>query len=157
MELTVWAFILFGIGLVMLVAEAFLPTHGLLGIAGAAALVGGIACSFAINQYLGLATLIGTAIASPFAFTLAMRIWPRTPVGRRIVLGPVESRLQPPLVRLGAVGKAISELRPMGTAEFEGERLEVRSDMGMIAPGTKVQVVNIDAGQLVVRAVDSNV
>jgi membrane-bound ClpP family serine protease len=121
---------------------------------GAAAIVGGIACCFAINQYLGLAALAGTAIASPFAFAAAMKVWPRTPIGRRMVLQPVESRLQPPLIRLGEVGVAISELRPMGTCQFGDERVEVRSDLGMIPPGAKVKVVNIDAGRLIVRPAD---
>jgi membrane-bound ClpP family serine protease len=155
MELSTWTFILFAAGIVLLLAELFLPTHGLLGVCGGAAIVGGIACGFAINQYLGLTLLVLTAIASPFAAAGAMKIWPRTPLGRRMVLGPVESRLQPPLVRLGEVGVALSELRPMGTCQFGDERVEVRSDLGMIRPGTKVKVVNVDAGRLIVRSIEA--
>lgn len=155
MDLWTWALILFATGIVMLVAEMFLPTHGLLGVGGASAIVGAIACCFAINQYLGVAALVLTAVASPFVFGAAMKLWPKTPLGRRMVLQPTESRLQPPLVRLGEEGVALSELRPMGTCQFGDQRVEVRSDLGLIPPGTKVKVVNIDAGRLIVRAVEA--
>jgi membrane-bound serine protease (ClpP class) len=71
-----------------------------------------------------------------------------------MVLQPVESRLQPPLIRLGAEGVAVSELRPMGTCQFGDERVEVRSDLGIIPAGKKVKVVNIESGRLIVRPAD---
>jgi membrane-bound ClpP family serine protease len=155
MDPVAWIFILFAAGLVLLTAEVFLPTHGLLGVAGAVCVVGGVASSFAINQYVGLTVLAVTALATPFAAALAMKIYPKTPIGRRMVLGKVESRLQPPTVGLGETGVALSELRPMGMCEFGDQRVEVRSDLGMIPAGTKVRVVNVDAGRLVVRRVDA--
>lgn len=155
MDYSTWAFILFAAGIVMLAAEVFLPTHGLLGLGGAAAIVGAIACCFAINEVVGITALVLSAVASPFAFAGAMKVWPRTPIGRRMVLQPTESRLQPPLVRLGEQGVALSELRPMGTCQFGDERVEVRSDLGLIPPGTKVKVVNIESGRLIVRALET--
>lgn len=157
MDATAWIIILFALGIVLFVAEMFLPSHGLLGILAAAALVGGVVACFSVNQYAGLAAVLAVAVAIPVGGGLMLKYWPKTPVGRRMTLQAVESRLQPPLIRLGAEGVAISELRPMGMCQFGGERVEVRSDLGMIPPGTRVRVVNIDAGRLIVRTVDATV
>lgn len=151
MDSVAWIAIFFALGLILFAAELFLPTHGLLGILGAAAVVAGVIGCFYVNQYAGLAAVLATAILAPLGTGLMVRMWPKTPVGRRMTLQPVESRLQPPLIRLGAEGVALSELRPMGVCQFGDERVEVRSDLGMIAPGTRVRVVNIDAGRLIVR------
>jgi membrane-bound ClpP family serine protease len=152
MDLSTWAFIFFAIALVFYVAEVFLPSHGMLGILGTLAMVGCIVVCFRINQYLGLGVMLASLIAAPFATLAAIKVWPKTPVGRRMVLQPFESHVAGPSVKIGDIGVAMSELRPMGTCEFAGERFEVRSQLGMIAAGTKVKVIGIDAGRLVVRA-----
>jgi len=153
MDLTTWAFIFLAISIVMLIAEIFLPSHGMLGLLGGAAIVACIIVCFRINQYLGLGALLAAAVASPFLFTLAMRIWPRTPIGRRMTLQPVESHVTPPAIQIGQIGTALTQLRPMGTCEFGQQRVEVRSELGMIPAGSKVEVVNIDGGRLIVRKV----
>jgi membrane-bound ClpP family serine protease len=151
MEASTWAFLLFGISLILLVAELFLPSHGLLGLLATAAMVAAIIICFRINQYLGLGVLLLVAMATPFAISGAMKMWPKTPIGRRMMLQPTQSVITAPEVEIGAVGVAMSELRPMGTVDFDGERLEVRTQIGMIAPGSKVRVVRVDAGRVIVE------
>lgn len=151
MDLTVWAFIFLAVSITLLVAEVFLPSHGLLGLFGTIALICMIVVCFRINQYLGLGVMLASLVAAPFAFSFAMKIWPRTPVGRRLMLQPTQSMIEPPKFPVGTIGTAMSELRPMGTCDFNGERVEVRSQLGMIPAGTIVAVVQIDAGRLIVR------
>jgi membrane-bound ClpP family serine protease len=106
--------LLIGIGIAMLVAELLLPTHGILGVIGLIALAAAIGVCFWISEMVGLIVLIGSVVVSPFAVNLAMKIWERSPVGRRMILQPVDSTVLPAGVRIGQIGVAMSELRPMG-------------------------------------------
>ncbi len=83
-----------------------------------------------------------------------MRIWPTTPLGRRIVL---QNTVNPaPLlpVRIGQSGTTTSELRPMGLCDFDGQRIEVKSEIGIIESGRRITVVNIDQRLPIVRKAD---
>lgn len=155
MDLSTWAFIFLGISLALFVAEVFLPSHGLLGILATLAIIACIVVCFRINSYLGLGVMLVTLIAAPFAAIAAVKIWPRTPIGRRMMLQPIDSKVEHPTVVIGAIGTALSELRPMGMCEFGDERVEVRSQLGLIAAGQKVKITSIDAGRVIVRAADA--
>jgi membrane-bound ClpP family serine protease len=151
MSYTEWAILLYLIGAVILVAEVFIPSHGLLGLMGGMSIVGAIVVAFMVSYGVGLAALLITVAAMPFAWAAAMKIWPKTPIGRRVLLPAVESELAPPTVQIGQSGVTVSELRPMGMCEFEGQRVEVMAEYGMIPAGTKVRVVNVDNRRPVVR------
>lgn len=56
-------------------------------------------------------------------------------------------------VRPGDTGTAISALRPAGTAEFDGHRVEVTADQGYLPNGTAVRVREIQGTRIVVEAV----
>lgn len=147
--------ILFCIGLagVLFLAELLLPTHGVLGGLAVAALVVAIGTCFYLNQWLGLGVLVAALLASPFLGSLFVRIYPRTLIGRRVVLQPVEHHLQAPPIQIGQVGVAVSELRPMGECEFGAKRIEVRSERGIVPAGTPVKIVSVNGGCPLVRIV----
>ncbi len=54
---------------------------------------------------------------------------------------------------IGKEGLALSDLRPIGTAEFADERVDVSTDGEYINKGTPVKVVRFDNMKVVVRAV----
>ena len=56
------------IGIVLLVGELFLPTHGLLGVLGGAATVVSAVRALMLNQWLGVAEVLAIMIATPFAW-----------------------------------------------------------------------------------------
>lgn len=153
MTYTEWAIFLSVAGIILIAAELFLPTHGLLGALGACAVIGALVFCFLINIWLGTAAFVGTTLATPFVFALAIRLMPKTLVGRRLVLPPINNPVPPMPVQIGQVGLTVSELRPMGICEFDGQRVEVLSEYGMIPPGQKVQVVNLHSRKPTVRAV----
>jgi len=142
-------------GVVLLIGELMLPTQGVLGLLGCGVIGYAIWRAFGVNQWLGLGLLLATIVATPFAITAAVNIWPRTPIGRRMMLQPTESIVQPPRVGLGQHGVTISELRPSGVCEFDHERHDARAEFGTIASGKTVRVVRIDDGRIIVRAVDA--
>ncbi|MDE3001723.1 MAG: ATP-dependent Clp protease proteolytic subunit [Gemmatimonadota bacterium] len=55
---------------------------------------------------------------------------------------------------IGLVGKAITDLRPAGTALFGDERIDVVSESEWVTEGTPVKVVSAEGYRHVVRAVD---
>lgn len=155
MDLLTWAIILFAVGLVLLAGELLLPTHGALGALGLAGIGAGIGCCFAINRWLGLGVFVVCIILSPLVFSLAMKIWPRTPIGKRLMLQHTEKPLDimPRCVAVGETGVTVTEMRPMGEVEFTDLRIEAVSDRGIIPAGTSVRVMSTDGGRTTVRAI----
>ena len=149
------AILLFAAAAALIVLEMLLPAHGVIGLLGAVALLVGIGVLFYLNQALGLAVATGLTVATPFGIALWMKIWPRTPVGRRLFLPPAPpgagGRITTPPLHVGQTGTTVSELRPMGMCEFEGVRLEARSEHGMIPPAATVRVVSVVDGHVIVR------
>lgn len=152
------AIILFAGGVILLLAEVFLPTHGLLGVMGALGLLGGVGVCFSINEFLGLGAAVTLVVLMPFATALWVKVWPHTPAGKRLILGPVapSDADAESAVHVGQVGVVVSELRPGGVCEFgpASERVEARSERGAVIPaGHRVEVVALVDHRPVVRAV----
>ena len=144
-------------GIVMLIAELLLPTHGILGVVAVIAFLLAIGACFYINQYLGFVIFLAAALSTPFVTTAAMNIWPKTPVGRRLVLATVETPPQAPAVFIGQTGTAVGQLRPMGQCDFGDTRIEAQSEHGVIEAGTPVKVVAIINGRATVRRMESSI
>lgn len=56
---------------------------------------------------------------------------------------------------VGRTGVALTELRPIGTAVFDDERVDVTTDGEYLDKGTPVKVVRADNMKVVVRAAPS--
>jgi len=149
------AILLFVVGIVLLVAELLLPTGGLLGVLGGLALVGGVVVCFMIDRWLGVAVAVGGVIAAPFIGAWAIRIYPKTPIGKKMILSGEQTVVRPPPVHIGQTGVAVTHLRPGGEVEFDNERVEVLSDRGIINAGRTVRVVAIENGRPIVREVQN--
>jgi membrane-bound serine protease (ClpP class) len=146
-------FLFLAAAIVLIVAEALLPTHGVLGLFGLFCLVGALVIVFLINQYVGLIVFAAAVVASPFVVHASMRLWARSPVGRKLILQPLETAPRSSSIALGQTGTAVTELRPIGECDFGGLRLEAASELGIIAAGQKVKVVAVINGRPTVRAV----
>jgi len=53
---------------------------------------------------------------------------------------------------LGKVGVTLTPLRPAGTAEIDGERIDVVTEGSYLDSQTKIQVYKVDSGRVVVRS-----
>src|SRR2546427_9000158 len=91
MTLFALAIFLFSIATALLIAETLLPAHGALGVLAVGAMVGGIVVCYRISHALGLYVAVGLALAAPFAGAVWVKLWPKTPLGRRLVLGSTRS------------------------------------------------------------------
>ena len=149
--------LLFAAGIVLLVAEVGLPSHGVLGLLGALCIVAGVGVVFYLRQWVGVVLAVGLTVATPFMITLWLKIWPRTPLGRRLILSsPAPARQSTASAAderswIGQSGVTASELRPGGTCDFAGERVACTAEHGLIPPGTAVRIITVIDGRPVVR------
>lgn len=156
-----WVAVLLVVGLVTLALEVFVPSGGVLGFLSLVALVTGVALAF-VEQgpWLGTAVLAVTCLAVPTVLALAFRVFPETPLGRRVLPPPPSpDEVVPDADRRAAVrtlvgrrGQATSDLLPWGGVEIDGVGHEALSEGGPIARGAAVEVVGTQATALLVRA-----
>ena len=148
---------------VLIVAEVFVPSGGLISICAIACLVGGIVIFF---QYSVIAGWIGIGIAAimiPSVLVVAYKIFPKTRFGKSVTLTPPERRQGdaiPDTDRLkellGAVGVVLTTLRPVGMCDFSGQRVECVAESGYVDNGKKVKVINVESTQLTVRIIEES-
>lgn len=158
--------VLLGAGVLMLLVEAIaLPGAGAFGVLGALAVLGSVYLSLVghpatAESYTQAAGILGAALVAALVSIWALfRVLPTSNrFGRSgVVLGQVMSREsgyvagagRPELV--GTTGTAITDLRPSGSAEFRGERLDVVAEGGYILAGTPVVIAQSDGYRHVVR------
>ncbi len=166
------------LGLLLIAGEILIwPGSLWMGLSGAALLVGGLVLSglgpgFSLESGFdrqrlfsaGASMLINSAIAVAVMLVLS-RFLPRTPVLRRLVLVPggagVVGGAMPEsggrhaeLARVGALGRALSPLRPVGKVALDADpslEFEARSSGALIDAGARVRVVEFSAARLVVE------
>jgi membrane-bound ClpP family serine protease len=153
MDPLLWITLLSVLGIALLIAEALIPSHGLLGVMSALCFAGVIGVCFYLNQWLGLGVLTGGIVASPFLGAFLIEAWKRTPVGKRMVLTATVGEAPQIGVRVGQVGLALSELRPSGEVDFDDQRVQAVSEGGIIPVGSRVKVISVSDGIATVRQV----
>lgn len=150
------------LGLFLCAAEIFLPTMGILAVLGIAAVIAGVSMIFRVDSTQGLVTLIVIFVLVPVATPLLLKLWPHTPLGKRFFLSAAEEDAtvasMPTLLELeqlrGRYGKTVAPLRPSGTAEFDGRRVDVMSEGDLVDAGRWVRCVDVRAGRVLVRPVE---
>ncbi len=160
----VWAVVLIGAALALVIIEAFVPSGGVIGLLAATSLIAGVIMLFRVNTVLGLVGATVALIAIPFVVVFLLNLWPNTPIGRMLTLRDDddkskqeedESESEPKVENAGPrvdqSGKAVTDLRPVGTCLIDGRREECLAERGMIEAGTPIRVVSVDGKQIKVR------
>src|SRR5262245_15953268 len=157
-----YAYGLILVALLLLAAELFIPSFGVLFVLGIAGLVVGVAFAFGHSTVHGLVTLIAVFVIVPILAPVLLHYWPKTALGRRFFLTGTEeddtlakmpTNLELEQLR-GRYGKTVSALRPSGVVEFDGRRVDTMSEGGMIDPGQWVRCIDVKAGKVIVRQVE---
>lgn len=147
---------IFGAGMLLLIIEAFIPSFGIVGISGTAAVFTAIAWA-AIDTGQGLRILLVALGVAVVLFLLAGRFLKRSSVWSQIVLKYSETKDRGYIApsdeasMVGRVGVAFTALRPAGIAEIDGKRMDVVSDGAFVALGVAVVVVKTEGTRIVVR------
>ncbi|MBI3823639.1 MAG: hypothetical protein HY289_13300 [Planctomycetes bacterium] len=173
-EFTLLAIMLFLLGLVFLGVEVFVvPGLGFVGVAGAVLMflslllvtlehwptnpnewadLGGTFGALAIGIALAVVGAVGltwSLPSIPFLNKMVLK-----PPGEEADAGPSTSLSNSgTLALLGAIGVAITPLRPAGKAQFSGQFLDVMTDGDFVSPGGRVQVVEVEGTRVIVKEV----
>ncbi len=148
-------------GIVLLMIEIFVPAYGMIGAIGVGVLGYGLYRLFLISETAGFIGVIILAIALPTALVITVKNWHRTPAGRYIsspnpLLAESDRMPTSQLAALvGQTGRAMTMLRPVGTCQFENQRVECKAEYGIISKGTEVLAIRLVDRTVLVRPVAS--
>jgi len=138
-----WAAILIGMAILLLLTELVIPSAGLLGFFSAASMFAAIIMLFQYDTAVGLVGAILALVALPLVFAVALKVLPHTPIAKRLRLKNPDADPKPSQAvasLLNAQGTALTDLRPVGTCLIAGQRVECLAETGLIRAGSKVQV-----------------
>ncbi|MFB0552822.1 MAG: NfeD family protein [Phycisphaerae bacterium] len=157
----VFAIFLYFACAVLIIAEVFVPSGGLISLCALACLVGGALIFF---QHSVAAGWIGVGIAAvmiPGVLIFAYKIFPKTRFGKSVTLTPPERQQGDAIPDtselkelLGEVGVVLTPMRPVGMCDFAGQRVECVAEGGYIDKDKKVKVIDVESTQLTVRKIE---
>lgn len=159
MHLLGWALVLLLIGLALIMLEVFVPSGGIIGFMAALTILAAIGLGFYASPLLGVGLTFASIVAVPALISLALRIWPSTPMGRRILLAaPTENEVLPDneLLRelkqlVGRTGVAKTVMLPSGAILVDGRTIDAVAQGMAIDPGQKIRVVEVRGMRVMVR------
>jgi len=147
------------IGLLVVVAEVFIPSMGLLSIIA----IGLISYSLylvstGVSSQVFWIFLGGDLLILPMVLILGLKILGRSSLALKKELSSrdgVVSQSPDQASYLDKMGKTITALRPSGAALIDGQRLDVVADGDYMDAETPVRVVRIAGNQIIVNRLDS--
>ncbi len=160
----IWGIVLIGLAVVLGFAELFVPSHGALGLTSGVLALTGVICMFKYDTTWGVSTGLALIVLAPIGVGFGMKIWPHTPLGKRIIGAPTEEQLRQDRQKeeaakaarralVGKQGTVLTDLRPVGKVDIEGVRHEVLSETSFLSAGTRVRVTHADLQLIKVREV----
>ena len=155
-----YAILLLLLGIVLVLLEAFIPSGGILGVFAAIALVFSLVFAFKEGDATGFAFLAIVVICVPAGVIFGLKIFPHTPIGRRVILKPtVESVKERGKAGvsdenfshlIGRIGKTVTPLRPSGIIEINNERYSAVAEGEIIDNNVEIVVVKVEGNSVVV-------
>ncbi len=161
MDPWIWAVLLLALGTGLALLEVFFPSAGILGFLAATALIAAIVMGFCQSATVGATILLVIAAGLPTLIALALQYWPRTAMGRRVLLVAPKSEDVLPndpdkeffKGLVGRTGKAKSKLLLSGVITVDGRTLDAVSESMPVEVGQAVRIVQVRGHTLVVRPV----
>ncbi|MFO3665620.1 NfeD family protein [Anaerococcus sp. ENR0831] len=146
----------FVMGITLLAIEIFIPSFGVIGIAGLILTMYSVMDSFASTQ-MGFLILIVSAIAIILTVTIYVKLGFDRNLFDRFILKNTNSSQRGynsknnHSVLIGKSGITKTILRPTGRIEVEGNAYDAKSDSDFIGKDKEVEVVAIKDGHIIVK------
>ena len=152
-----WAFLLFLAGLMLILAEFFIP-GGISGLFGFAMLVGStILGTYAYPDY-AVPIIFFELFSGIICLIVGIMFLTRSKAGGLLRLESTQ-RVEDGYVNvpsdmslIGAVGEVYTPLRPAGTILLGGRRIDAVSDGTLIDKGATIRVIEVHGNRVVVEA-----
>jgi membrane-bound serine protease (ClpP class) len=153
---------MFIIGVILVLIEFFIP-GGIIGLLGFTAVVGSLFLATGDPVHMTISLLIAVTV-SILVFILLVKVFGKQmKFFRKMILTDATKTEQGyvsnpnRLDLLGAEGKALTDLRPSGTALVKEERVDVVTEGSFISKGSAIIIVKVEGSRVVVREIpDSN-
>jgi len=159
-----WPVMILLVAVGLLILECFIPSGGVIGVLSALAFATAVGTAFSFcGLKIGTAFLAGTAALIPGLIYLAVLWWPKTPIGRRILIQPPDEQLLRPdghRERQQWVGRraiAVTALLPSGAIRLGERTVDAMSDGMAIEKDSVVEIVAVRGVHLIVRPTDQPV
>ena len=159
----VFAIFLYFVCAALIVAEVIVPSGGLISFCALACLIGGLVIFFQHSPATGWLGVVIAVVMIPLVLIGAYKIFPKTKFGKSVTLTPPQRQKGDAIAdtaqlkeMLGAVGLVLTPLRPVGTCDFSGQRLECVAESGYVDKGKKVKVIRVQGTQLTVRVIEDD-
>jgi len=153
------AMMLFALGIILLIAEILLPTGGILIVGSLLFFALGIGMILARGTVTeAIVAMVVVAVGLPAVGYVAVAAYRRMSIG-----GELESSAAPleiaGLAELESLknrtGKTVSPMRPSGTVEFDGRRIDAMAEGVMIDAGVWVRCVSVKGTTVLVREMEA--
>ena len=150
-----WALLICGV--LLLGAEIYVP-GGILGTIGAIALIGAVLLGSNFGWIGGTLSAVGIVVLAAFVVYLWIRVFPRTPAGRRLTLA-MDGRAfklddATERAEIGQEGVAQSALWPAGIGLVQGRRCDVITRSVWVDAGRRFRVIGVEGTRLIVEPLD---
>ena len=155
------AIILYCAAIGLALVDLYVPSAGMLVILSFVAAVGSVLFGFRASTTSGMTMLTLVAASVPVLAIIAMRVWPQTPVARRIVLPPPPETPTPVSNEsdslqewIGCVVESEYPLMPSGQLTIGRKPFNAMAEAGYIDAGQRVEIVAVRQRNLIVRPTD---
>lgn len=160
-EMNAWTIVLFVLGIIFCAIEMCVPGFGFFGISGIVMIVAGIIVRMVCGGDLEM--LLYMILIAMVLLILMLVVFSKLitksrlgksavfDVGTAVPEDKTEGTKHYDYL-LGAEGKVLTDLRPVGKADFNGETVEVVAQSGFVETGETVTVISCEGGKVTVAA-----
>jgi membrane-bound ClpP family serine protease len=156
------AAVLIGCGVVMLAAEFFLPTGGVLVVVGVVGFIIAVSVIVLYGTFTeAIVAVLGLSIGLPIAWSGLVYAWKSMALSSGLDSESLASTFAsvPEVAELelyrGRFGRTLTPMRPAGSVEIDGRRVDAMSEGMMIDAGMPIKCVDVKPGKVIVRQVES--
>jgi len=150
--------LLFVVGMVLVIAEMFQPGFGFFGVFGVLTLIG---CIFVTANTVTEGIILTIAITALLLimFFIFLVLFSKGKIPGKLILLQAETTEEGYVgtsdysAFLGKTGLVTTLCRPVGSADFEGKKIEVVTMGEYIENGTSIEVIEVEGNRVVVREV----
>ena len=155
------ALILFALGMLFLMLEAFVMTgFAITGILGIIAIFGSMIL-LSSSVVAGVISVVVTVVVMTLILVVSFQYMKKKNLIQRFILKDrtdTESGYTSPNmdneIYMGREGYTLTPLRPAGSMKIDEERVDVVSEGDFVESGVKVRVVGIDGTRIIVRTIE---
>ena len=150
------------VAMILIVVEICTPTFGVLAVAAIAAVAGAVYLCYSLDPVAGVVAGVAAAFLMPAYAIAAVKILPKTSLGRKIGLRREAVAAGEGTPEAGDLGRFVGRvttaetlLRPSGFVRIDGKRIVAEAETGLIEKGGQVKVIRAGGSSVIVRKVEA--